>query len=455
MSRHLSDEDIERYGRREMAAEELLAADDHLVSCDSCYARFGGNEALKQAYAAAGRLLHAEDDSHIGYDDLLAHVEGCLTDDDEKKIQEHLDVCPACEADAADLALAKRSLDPERLLVPRSRIERPAIFRRSPMVRWAATLATAGLIAAVAIWVAVATMRSRLEEVNTITRTQGETIERLESRVAELTEQNTELHRELQANQLDLAYLRSRIRETPGRDAPVPPLPPWIPLSLVDGGNILSIDSKGRLSGFESASAGERQLIKRALTSGYLSTARVLARLTGPSASVMGGSTNREPYALLSPVATVVESRTPTLRWHSQSGAGGYVIAVFDGNLDEVSVSERISSTEWTVTRPLRQGRIYTWQVKVFIDGDTVKLPRTDEPDAKFSVLDRSKANAVRRAREKHAGSHLMLAAVYAEAGMIDEAERELEQLAQANPNSAIARQLLRNLKSLRPLSSR
>ena len=44
MTRHLSDEEIDRYRSRSVSVHELLAADDHLHVCDECYSRMGGAE---------------------------------------------------------------------------------------------------------------------------------------------------------------------------------------------------------------------------------------------------------------------------------------------------------------------------------------------------------------------------------------------------------------------------
>lgn len=460
MSFHLSDKDLDRYGRREMAPEELLVADDHLVSCDVCYGRFGGDAPLKEAYALAGRLLNTESVGvkHVSYDESVAYVEGKLRPADQERIQIHLEACSQCEIDAADLASIKSSLNSDRILMPQSPglAVRLALLWQSPAIRAGVELTAIALVASVAVWVAAASLRSEFGEASRLMQKQGETIELLQDRLTELNEQNAALHQELQASQAALAHLGSGSRESPApRNAPERILLPSNPLSLIDGRNTVSLDGKGKLSGLESTSPAQQQLIKSALTRGYLSTPRVLARLTGPPPLVMGRDTSSEPYPLLAPVGTVVESRTPTLRWRSLSGAMNYTVAIYDSNLNEVAGSERIATTEWTVTQPLKQGAIYTWQVKAFKDGEVVKLPRAGEPDAKFKVLDQSKAKTLKRAREKHAGSHLMLAALYAEAGLLDDADGELEQLAQANPNSAIAARLLRSLKSIRPSLSR
>ncbi len=52
----------------------------------------------------------------------------------------------------------------------------------------------------------------------------------------------------------------------------------------------------------------------------------------------------------------------------------------------------------------------------------------------------------------KAAGSsHLARGVLYAHGGLVDEAERELEQVVAANPGSAAARSLLASVRSWRP----
>ena len=77
-------------------------------------------------------------------------------------------------------------------------------------------------------------------------------------------------------------------------------------------------------------------------------------------------------------------------------------------------------------------------------------MPSPDVPDTKFKVLEQSRAQALERARQVYGNSHLVLDALYAEARLLDDAERELELMARANPRSRAAHQLLRRIKAIR-----
>jgi hypothetical protein len=71
-------------------------------------------------------------------------------------------------------------------------------------------------------------------------------------------------------------------------------------------------------------------------------------------------------------------------------------------------------------------------------------------PPAKFRILDQDRASELTRASRVYASSHLTLALLYTQAGLIDEAEKEFRELQKANPDSAISRRLLANLQAMR-----
>ena len=88
--------------------------------------------------------------------------------------------------------------------------------------------------------------------------------------------------------------------------------------------------------------------------------------------------------------------------------------------------------------------------MKAIKEGQEITSPRPPAPQAKFRVLDQSKANELARAKRAYGSSHLTLALLYAEAGLLKEAEQELRQLRRTNPNSELANKLLRQVQSLR-----
>jgi hypothetical protein len=65
-------------------------------------------------------------------------------------------------------------------------------------------------------------------------------------------------------------------------------------------------------------------------------------------------------------------------------------------------------------------------------------------------VLDQNRANELAKAKRAYGSSHLTLAVLYADAGLLKEAEQELRLLRRANPNSDLAAKLLRQVQALR-----
>jgi predicted Zn-dependent protease len=88
--------------------------------------------------------------------------------------------------------------------------------------------------------------------------------------------------------------------------------------------------------------------------------------------------------------------------------------------------------------------------VRAVKDGKEFSSPRPPAPQAKFRILDQAKTNELAEAQRMYASSHLTLGLLYTQAGLLDEAERELRALQRANPNSVLVQQLLANVQAMR-----
>jgi lipopolysaccharide biosynthesis regulator YciM len=77
-------------------------------------------------------------------------------------------------------------------------------------------------------------------------------------------------------------------------------------------------------------------------------------------------------------------------------------------------------------------------------------MPLPAAAEAKFRIIDQSSLQETQLVRKNQPSSHLMLGIVYAEAGLLDESEHKFQRLLAANPESPAARNLLREVKSLR-----
>jgi hypothetical protein len=125
------------------------------------------------------------------------------------------------------------------------------------------------------------------------------------------------------------------------------------------------------------------------------------------------------------------------------------VVEVYDDQFKLVASSQQLTGRSWTMPQALVRGKVYSWQVKATKDGQEIASPRPPAPQAKFRVLDQARANEIAKAKRAYASSHLTLGLLYAEAGLLREAEQEFRLLRRANPDSDIARNLLRQIQSL------
>ena len=155
-------------------------------------------------------------------------------------------------------------------------------------------------------------------------------------------------------------------------------------------------------------------------------------------------------YGLLNPVATAVESRTPTFHWRVIESSESYVVTIYDLDSKKIEASEPLAKTEWKANVPLERGRIYAWQVRATRKGEEVLMPPPAAAEAKFRIIDAAKAEALAQVRRSQARSHLVLGLAYADAGLLEESERELRKLVAANPKSSVARGLLRSVQAQR-----
>ena len=162
----------------------------------------------------------------------------------------------------------------------------------------------------------------------------------------------------------------------------------------------------------------------------------------------MSSDSQKDQFSVLEPAGSVLLTDKPAFRWSTLDGATGYVVEVYDEQFNLVSSSPQLSNASWTTTLP--RGKVYSWQVKAIKDGQEITSPRPPAPQAKFRVVDQAKANELAQAKRAYGSSHLTLALLYADAGLLKEAEQQLRLLRRTNPNSDLANKLLRQIQTLR-----
>ena len=179
--------------------------------------------------------------------------------------------------------------------------------------------------------------------------------------------------------------------------------------------------------------------------------------LTGQTGVHLKGPTDVAQYEVVGPLGTLVMSEQPTLSWRPISDvpapdAVAFFVTITDLDTGQKQRSGPITSMHWSAREPLQPGHRYRWSVVAHLsDGQETHAPFPPAPEARFKVLDRDKAAALRRLVGSGGSlSPYVRGMLYAQEGLIDDAEREFERLVDLNPRSAVAKKLLRNVRSLR-----
>ena len=227
-------------------------------------------------------------------------------------------------------------------------------------------------------------------------------------------------------------------------------LPAEFALVLNDGNRKVTVDKQGALAGLERLPSPIQQKVRTALQAGRLEQSPALAQLASAPSTLLGESGNGLPFGLIGPIGEVVRSERPVFRWKALAGAQSYTVSVTDADLNEVATSPPLNATEWRIPKPLKEGGTYSWQVTALKDGVRITSPVLPAPQAKFKVIDRSTAEMLQQIQRAYPDSHLALAVIYAEAGLVDEAEEELRVVVRDNPRVGVAQRLLRQVQAMR-----
>ncbi len=238
-----------------------------------------------------------------------------------------------------------------------------------------------------------------------------------------------------------------RPSESASNATPVLPSPLF---SLRDAGGPLSLRADGSLGGapLDGLPADVRARVAAALRRGQAQVPASVGALRGRRLTLMGGPSDAAgPFALLLPIATVVRSDRPSFAWRAHPQARAYVVSIYDDELNPRASSAELGGTTWTCPVALPRGRVFVWQVAALTPSGRVIAPRPPLPDARFTVLGAGEAAALEASLRAAPGSHLAAGVLLAEAGVLDEAERELRALAAANPGRSEVQNLLAGLR--------
>ncbi len=420
---HLTQKQVEGYSLRQLPAAELLAVGDHLGECDACRSRVESALSNDAAFVSLHEDAFSENgflSAHLTAEQAADYVDKHLSGEALQMVNDHLTGCEQCALAVADLREFRNEIAPslDRDYGPTQAPARIgwrekflSLFKVAPVPAFGSAALAMLLLAAIA-WI--------------IWRTPKET------------------HHEVVVAPTPVSQPTPLVEPS---QAPQPA--PAVVAQLNDGNGVLSLDQEGKLSGADNLPPNYQSLLKKALTSQRIERSSQLQGLTRPSSTLMGSDNKSLPFAVVEPVGNVVLSNQPTFRWSILEGASAYVVEVYDDQFKLVASSPELTSRSWTTSQSLPRGKVYSWQVKAIKDGQEVTSPRPPAPQAKFRVLDQAKANEIAKAKRSYGSSHLTLGLLYADAGLLREAEQELRLLRRANPDSDVARNLLRQIQSL------
>jgi hypothetical protein len=208
--------------------------------------------------------------------------------------------------------------------------------------------------------------------------------------------------------------------------------------SLVDGERVIQFDESGVVSGLENFPAELKQNITEALLTGKPQRSADLTELVSDPEQVSSAW-------LLYPKRVVITEDRPTFRWAPRAGASDYQVRIGYPNGNRVASSGQLPSdvTEWQPETKLRRGVIYTWSVVATVDGQEVVA------EANFRLLGWDKMGELGMLKNQYQ-SHLALGVFYIREGVLIQARREFQQLANDNPKSPIVARLLREAQTWR-----
>jgi hypothetical protein len=359
------------------------------------------------------------------FEDLAAYVNGTLDDVDREIVESYLEEDAALRTEVADLralALAMReapALAARRPLVPAAApatvpvavpVSGPAsgrgaaaIWRRRPVMAWAA----AATIASAVTWLAVRT--TRVEPPTTVP-----------------------------SASVPSASTRAAASASPAV------------IHLRDAGRVVTVDASGAIAGLADDRPATAKMVIEALTTGTFPRASGLTGLDRRALTLLSGDDRPERFTPIAPVGTVVRDTRPELRWSPHPGARAYVVTIYTERFDKVLSSPPVSETRWSVGADLKPGAIYQWQVVADTADGPVRAPVPPASDARFRIMDAEARRTLERELARTGDSHLLTGLLFARAGALDEAEHAFTLLLADNPDSVHIKTLLRRVREQR-----
>lgn len=418
MDTHLSTEEIKGYLARTLTKNDFKRVGNHVHSCETCYQRFLGK--LQERFPIVIDLdeLAGMRGWHLEGEELAAYVEGRSDELDFECATLHLQECDSCMEKVS--AAFEHTLEYPRS--NRSASSKQSSFWNKHLPDFQSTsLSRFRLAVAAALLFALALIAWAV----------------------------------LQPKSEKSQLAGDRPKETVSPDTSQPPTVPGQPAPGAAFDIVKKLDES--MPGYVSANphSGNREArrqedeFEQALIAKNLTMPPAIDMLDRtPAIAVRGNPSFNQSFKIIRPFATLVKTDRPMLSWTELSGATSYTVSVFDAALNLIRTSEPLTETQWLMPEPLEAGTVYTWTVTALKDGHEVVAP-APPARAEFKILGNSKVIELNRVVGK-SRSHAARGVLYAEVGLLDESEEELQLHLQQHPGDGHALRLLQTVRSWR-----
>lgn len=189
-----------------------------------------------------------------------------------------------------------------------------------------------------------------------------------------------------------------------------------VPVTLADGERKFWLDRRGVLHGAEGLSSSQSQTIAGLLGGSPFPAPSYLKDILKDQFDAGDG----EEIEPIEPVLVVETVNPPRFRWKPVQAVATYEVVIRDHRNYVVRKSGTVEETEWTPTKPLIEGEVFSWRV---VAGKRVSHW------AKFAIPGSAAMAEIEAVRELQPPSHLLLAIAFARCGALAGAETELSKL--------------------------
>jgi anti-sigma factor RsiW len=364
---------------------------------------------------------------HLTPEDLEAYANGRLASARLDYCRTHLDSCDACRAELEDLRVFKSELSGFQRSEPGLRELERRKRRRGLTLPQAVSVATIVVVAGAAIfwWERGSLWGNKLSAVSV-----GQ------SRVASAGSG---------ASGAPPAPAARPVSVAPPA-APKPAAPP--PLAAA---NMRTRDT--RVADELAALPDDvRSAVSEAIQHGKLQLPTDATGLRGHAQPHSGAPGANTGFALLGPFGEAISETRPEFSWQPLPGAIRYSVVIVDVGLHPVQRSPSLRKTVWRPRRPLRRGRTYLWQVTATLRGGSKVVASEPSPsETLLRIVPLKLADEIAHFRRGHEEAHLVLGALYAQAGMLTESADELRKVPPGDSSYDTAQTLLKSLSSTNP----